>query len=170
MTRRSQLWLTIAFGSFGAGLLISLAGATALDGYVDWPADLNGLAFERWPLTDVVVAAGAVLLQLSTANLIVRLLLDAVGVPARAGEKKLRGGRLLGPMERLFIIGLGVVGQMTAAAIVVAAKGLLRFPEVQRDVSRTGTEGPSDLTEYFLIGSFASWLIALAGVALIYLE
>ena len=28
--------------------------------------------------------------------------------------------------------------------------------------------GPSDVTEYFLIGSFTSWLIGLVGVALIY--
>lgn len=89
----------------------------------------------------------------------------AVGVPASTNEKKLKGGRLLGPMERIFIVGLGAIGQFTGAAIVVAAKGLLRFPELQ-----AGTKsGPSDVTEYFLIGSFASWLIGLAGVSLIYL-
>ena len=36
----------------------------------------------------------------------------------------------LGPLERLFILGLGLAGNLTAAAIVVAAKGLLRFPEL----------------------------------------
>jgi len=58
--------------------------------------------------------------------------------------------------------------------VVVAAKGLLRFPELQRaqrDEARPGVppDGPSDVTEYFLIGSFASWLLALAGTALIHL-
>ena len=93
----------------------------------------------------------------------IRLVLDAVGVPAADNEKSLKGGRLLGPMERLVIVGLGLAGHVTAASIVVAAKGLLRFPELQRG---SGAGGPSDVTEYFLIGSFASWLLALGGVAL----
>ncbi|MDP3890799.1 hypothetical protein, partial [Nocardioides sp.] len=62
------------------------------------------------------------------------------------------------------LVVLGVGGYVTAAAVVVAAKGLLRFPELQRGVE---AEGPSDVTEYFLIGSFASWLFALAGVVLL---
>ena len=66
-------------------------------------------------------------------------------------------------MERLFLVGLGSTGYLTAAAVVVAAKGLLRFPELQRDERA----GPSDVTEYFLIGSFGSWLVAMAGVGLI---
>lgn len=64
-----------------------------------------------------------------------------------------------------------LAGQFTAAAVVVAVKGLLRFPELQRGVSAEARtpDGPSDVTEYFLIGSFASWLVALAGVALLLL-
>ena len=79
----------------------------------------------------------------------------------------LKGGRLLGPMERVFILGLGLTGQFTAAGIVVAAKGLLRFPELQ--AARDSSRGPGihAVTEYFLVGSFASWLIALAAVALL---
>jgi len=71
-------------------------------------------------------------------------------------------------MERLFIVGLGLGGQLTAAAVVVAAKGLLRFPELQRGVAgeTPSLNGPSDVTEYFLIGSFASSLVALGGLAL----
>ena len=34
---------------------------------------------------------------------------------------------------------------------------------------RAALDGPSDVTEYFLIGSFASWLLALGGAALIHL-
>lgn len=64
-----------------------------------------------------------------------------------------------------------LAGQFTAAAVVVAAEGLLRFPELQRGVSAEARtpDGPSDVPEYFLIGSFASWLVALAGVALLLL-
>ena len=78
-----------------------------------------------------------VLLQLSTGNVLVRLVLAATGTitpdshgASQGPERRLKGGRLLGPLERLFILGLGLAGNLTAAAIVVAAKGLLRWPEL----------------------------------------
>ena len=150
----------VAFAGLGGGLVFGIAGG-GLVGTVegDLPDPLAGFAFEQ-----VVLLLAVGLVQLSTANVTVRLLLDAVGVPAATNEKQLKGGRLLGPMERLFILGLGVAGQVTAAAVVVAAKGLLRFPELQRG---TDVGGPTDVTEYFLIGSFASWLVALGGVGLL---
>ena len=114
-------------------------------------------------LVTTLVLCGVALLQLSTGNLLVRLLLDAVGVPAETNEKTLKGGRLLGPMERLFILVLAVAGELTAASVVVAAKGLLRWPELRSKQE----QGPSDLSEYFLIGSFASWLLALCGWLLV---
>lgn len=163
--RAAARWRTGAFAALGAGAVVGLLGVGALEPWVPWPAGLRRTAFAHWPPADVVVSIGAVLLQLATGNLLVRLVLDAVGVPATTNEKKLKGGRLLGPMERIFIVGLGHIGEVTAAAIVVAAKGLLRFPEIQAGVK----EGPSDVTEYFLIGSFTSWLIGLAGVGLIYI-
>ena len=63
------------------------------------------------------------------------------------------------PMERLFLLLLTSVGQLGAGAVVVAAKGLLRWPELKR----TSESGPTDVSEYFLIGSLASWLVALGG-------
>ena len=83
-------------------------------------------------------------------------------------------------MERLVILGLGVAGEFGAAGLVIAAKGLLRFPEIQA-AARTANGGPAaaangsyaggpagidDITEYFLVGSFVSWLIALGSLAL----
>ena len=157
---------TLAFGGLGLGLLVgALAGP--LPG-ADWPSDYHGLLASR-PLAQVVLVAGVLLTQLATANVAVRLLLDAVGVPATTNEKRLKGGRMLGPMERLFVVGLGLAGQLTAAAIVVAAKGLLRFPELKDEHLGVQRSGPSDVTEYFLIGSFASWLVALGGLALVVL-
>lgn len=162
--RDAARWRLVAFAGLGGGAAISILGAGVLHPWVLWPSWLDQTVLATWPAADVTVSAGAVLLQLATGNVLVRLVLDAVGVPATTNEKRLKGGRLLGPMERIFIVGLGHIGEVTAAAIVVAAKGLLRFPELQAGVK----EGPSDVTEYFLVGSFASWLIGLAGVALIY--
>lgn len=159
----------LALLALGGGTVAAVLGAALLTTEPTLPPRLAGTVLGRWPLSDVLVASGVVLAQLATANVVVRLVLDAVGVPATSNEKQLKGGRVLGPMERLFIVGLGAVGELTAAAVVIAAKGLLRFPELQRAQQRLPPAGPSDVTEYFLVGSFASWLVALGGAALIHL-
>jgi len=121
--------------------------------------------------TRLLMVVGVVVLQLVTGNQLVRLVLGSVGAVRPAGEPqpsdRLKGGRLLGPMERLLILGLGLAGQLTAASAVVAAKSIIRFPEINAQKAReNGTIGIDDVTEYFLVGSFASWIVALAGLAL----
>lgn len=159
-------WRATAFTSLVVpGLLLALLGDAVRVG-PRLPDLAAGSLLAEVGAAGVLVAAGALVVQVSTANVAVRLLLDAVGVPAVTNEKRLKGGRVLGPMERLFIVGLGLAGALAAAAVVVAAKGLLRYPELQRTQRE---EGPTDVSEYFLIGSFASWLVALAGLATILL-
>ena len=121
--------------------------------------------------TRIVLVAGVILLQLVTGNQLVRLLLGSVGAVKPAGEPqpsdRLKGGRLLGPMERLLIFGLSLAGQLAAATAVVAAKSIIRFPEINAQKAReNGGIGIDDVTEYFLVGSFASWIVALGGLAL----
>ena len=67
--------------------------------------------------------------------MLVRLVLKSTGTINPRGRRRyaatrLKGGRLLGPLERVFILALALGGQVTAASVVVAAKGLLRFPEL----------------------------------------
>lgn len=153
-------WRAAAFASFAVpftGLL--LVGDELQPGRTESSVPLVA----QLGLVPTLVLFGVALLQLSTGNLLVRLLLDAVGVPAQTNEKDLKGGRLLGPMERLFILVLAGAGELTAASVVVAARGLLRWPELRSKQE----QGPSDLSEYFLIGSFASWLLALSGWLLV---
>ena len=160
-----------AYASFVAGLLALLLAGSAAGSASFITTGLARSGLGHLPAERVLLVAAALLVQISTANLIVRLLLDLVGVPASDNEKTLRGGRVLGPMERLVILGLGIGGSLTGAAIVVAAKSLLRFPELR--VPRAGDPGyggASDITEYFLVGSFASWLVALSSVAVIALS
>lgn len=62
-----------------------------------------------------------------------------------------------------------MAGEPTAAALIVSAKSLLRFPEISRTTSatdRTGVAEVDAVTEYFLLGSLVSWLLALAPVLL----
>ncbi len=121
------------------------------------------------------MVVGVVLLQLVTGNQLVRLVLGTVGAVKPAGQPqasdRLKGGRLLGPMERLLILGLSLAGQLTAATAVVAAKSIIRFPEINAQKARENGQDDSAIdintvTEYFLVGSFASWIVALGGLAL----
>jgi hypothetical protein len=74
---------------------------------------------------------------------------------------ELKGGRFIGPLERLFLLALVLSGQFTAIAALVAAKGIIRFPEISKDAA-----GGSK-AEYFLVGSFASWTLVLLVVLLV---
>ena len=164
--RRLAAPRAIAFAGWAGGIALSLVAGGRLEarlpGWVDGP-------LATLPPDRLVLVAGVLVAQLSTVNVLIRLTLDAVGVPASDNEKSLKGGRLLGPMERVLIIGLGLAGQLTAAGLVIAAKGLIRFPELQakRD-DRTSVDGVGidAVTEYFLVGSFVSWLVALVSLAL----
>ncbi|ORW30918.1 hypothetical protein AWB91_18255 [Mycobacterium paraense] len=153
-------------------LLIVLSG---------WSSPVGGVvgrwsAWVQLPLSHVtptrlLMILGVVLMQFATGNQLVRLVLGSVGAVRPAGEPqpsdRLKGGRLLGPMERLLILSLGVGGQVAAASAVVAAKGIIRFPELSAQKNRNGDVGIDEVTEYFLVGSFTSWLLALGGIALV---
>jgi hypothetical protein len=180
-------WELVVSRGFSAQMawlpLSCLVTAAAVAALLSGQADAAGGPLGRWlaqvplpVLSDLdadglLLLAGVVLIQLSTGNVLVRLVLAATGTitpdphgDSQGPERRLKGGRLLGPLERLFILGLGLAGNLTAAAIVVAAKGLLRWPELsspseQREVHL--------LTEYFLVGSFVSWLVALTGLVLL---
>jgi hypothetical protein len=164
----------------GAPLAVFTAALALLAVLSGWSAPVNG-ALARWsawvhlPLSHVtptrlLMLVGVVLVQFATANQLVRLVLGSVGAVRPAGEPqpsdRLKGGRLLGPMERLLILSLGVGGQVAAASAVVAAKGIIRFPELNAQTNRNGV-GIDEVTEYFLVGSFTSWLLALAGIGLV---
>ncbi len=180
---RGPAWWPLAV--FGGAVTVAFAAsgkAAASGGWLE-----TWLAGSPFPLLGELTAdralllLGLTLLQLSTGNVIVRLVLTATHTlnPRKGGTShdlpvpQLKGGRLLGPLERMFILGLGSAGQVAAAGVVVAAKGLIRFPELQaaRDAAREGKapRGPGihEVTEYFLVGSFVSWTIALVSLALL---
>jgi hypothetical protein len=122
-----------------------------------------------------LMVVGVMLAQLATGNELVRLVLGSVGAVRPAGQPQasdqLKGGRLLGPMERVLIVGLGLAGQLTMASAVVAAKSIIRFPEISANRGGKGDStrvGIDDVTEYFLVGSFASWIVAFGGLALVH--
>lgn len=153
-------------GGFRGGVLLALLGL------LDVPA-LAGQSLGR-----VLVLAGAAVALTATANAVVRLLLVVAGPGVSRSGSRLRGGRLIGPLERLLVFGLASAGQAEAATLVVAAKALLRFPELSA-LARVRGAAPPDpaalrplpqvdaLTEYLLVGSLASWLLAFGAAAVI---
>ncbi len=160
----------LAVPATGVALAMALSGwAQPVTGplarWVGWleVPDLAGVSPDR-----ALLVAGLLLIQLATGNLLVRLVLTSVGAMSAPGvsqpSDRLRGGRLLGPMERVFILGLGLAGELTAAGIVIAAKGLIRWPELRAERAEDLEVGIDEVTEYFLVGSFVSWLLALAAL------
>lgn len=176
---RGPAWFPLAL--LAVAVVLTLAGsplAGDAGGVVGrWLGEVEVGPFAGLEPGRAALLAGLMLVQLSTGNVLVRLVLATTGTvnPVKEADRRraegptnsLKGGRLLGPMERVFILGLGLAGELTAASIVVAAKGLLRFPELQaaRDEADEGP-GIHAVTEYFLVGSFASWLLALGSLAL----
>lgn len=114
-----------------------------------------------------VLVVGCVVFLLESGNAIVRIALRSeMGEDAPRGDDSavgtLKGGRLIGPLERILVFVLTLAGAYTLLAAVLAAKGIVRFPEISRD----GEGG--DRAEYFLIGSLVSWVAALAAAFLVW--
>ncbi|WP_435745875.1 hypothetical protein [Microbacterium sp. PMB16] len=80
-------------------------------------------------------------------------------VDPRGGFK---GGRLIGPLERTIVMILTLAAAYPVLAAMLAAKGIVRFPEISRD-GETGARA-----EYFLVGSLVSWVMALSAAFLVW--
>ncbi len=170
---RAWLPLTLLGAALAAGVLLAPCAGDGGGPVGTWLDAAPWESLAALGVGEFLLVAGGVLVQCSTGNVVVRLVLAVTGTvnPVDAAGASygtaLKGGRLLGPMERLVILGLGLAGQVTAASLVIAAKGLIRWPEIQ-SFRRTG-HGPSitDVTEYFLVGSFVSWLVAFGTLVLV---
>jgi hypothetical protein len=155
-------WVSLAL--LAAVSLSSLA-QSASGPLRDWYSSLH-LGFVRTTtLDEFMLGSGAALFALATSNRIVRLILrlawepNADKEPPEELEEPLTGGRILGPMERLLVGAMVLSGGLVAAGALIAAKGLLRLPEIRSNTAQK--QGASDqITEYFLIGTFSSLLLA----------
>ncbi|MBO9626098.1 MAG: hypothetical protein J7484_06965 [Microbacterium sp.] len=169
--------------------LASIGSVVWLGGRAD--AGLIGDAWTlRSPFGDVsfdlaVLALGAGVFLLESANLVVRAALDGEHtwrpielVPAaeKSGDEEpdtgvaeasaprggFKGGRLIGPLERILVLILTLAAAYPILAAMLAAKGIVRFPEISRD-GETGARA-----EYFLVGSLVSWVMALGAAFLVW--
>ncbi|EYT58558.1 MULTISPECIES: hypothetical protein [Microbacterium] len=85
-----------------------------------------------------------------------------VALAPRDPRSGFKGGRLIGPLERILVLILTLAAAYPILAAMLAAKGIVRFPEISRD-GETGARA-----EYFLVGSLVSWVIALSAAFLVW--
>lgn len=145
------------FAWSGVGLVAIIAGLAWLDIVVLGSAAPVGL---MW------IALTLFLTQ--TGNQVTRAVLLLSGREAGDSEasgavpnSRLKGGRVIGPLERIFIMVLTVVGAYHVVAALMAAKGIVRFPEISADAKRESEESTAGTkAEEFLVGSLASWGLA----------
>jgi hypothetical protein len=187
-SRRAHRVAYWAMRVLGIAVVAAFATGAGVDGSTGWFSrwydDLPYAALDGVSFATFALAAGGVLFLVETANVVVRAALRATGsdtepadppaLPVAPRERwwsrrgaplgqvaelaPLKGGRFIGPLERVFLLTLALAGEYTAIAAVVAAKGIIRFPEISRD----DTGGSK--AEYFLVGSFASWGLVLVVV------
>ena len=128
-----------------AALLLSI-GACAVLSATSGPLD----ELWRWVagtlgVTVTLLGGGAL------TTVILALAGDAASASARVQRDVLRGGAWIGALERLAVLGTLVAGWPEGLAVIVAIKGLARYPEL-RTASATG----SGASERFIIGTLAS--------------
>jgi hypothetical protein len=120
------------------------------------------LPFSEQRIAAACLVAALMLFTVHGGTYLVRGVLKKSGaiprVPSGKDEgdvdvKEFNRGRLIGALERVLLFAVVIAGSFEELGFIVAAKGLIRSREFE--LSR-------DMTEYFLIGSLTSVLVALA--------
>ena len=124
----------------------------------------------RWAMTVLVTLAGLLAVAgggpLTTRIFAVVDRADQGRPSLDAAGQVLRGGAWIGALERLAVFAGLAAGFPEGVAVVLALKGVGRFPDLRAD----GTGGAA--TERFIIGTFASvlWAAACAGLVALVLR
>lgn len=145
-----------------AGLLLAIA--VAASGITAWLAVTDGPSNRLEKELAVGLSIGA---SLSCGGPVAKALLRLAdrGTPAAprgpARTTVLSGGAWIGALERISVTATLLAGWPEGLALILAVKGLGRYPEL-RSADEPGT------AERFIIGTFASclWAAACAGIGL----
>ena len=147
-----------------SGLMLACVVAVGLlllagHGVVGWP--------ERWWNVLLLLAGGLALTGGGPLTTSVLALVDRGNTRAQSTQKAgevLRGGALIGSLERAAIFASLVAGWPEGIAVVLAIKGLARYPEL-RSPDQPASVTPQAVAERFIIGTFTSvlWAVTCAG-------
>ncbi|MEU8224557.1 hypothetical protein [Kribbella sp. NPDC048915] len=140
-------------GTVGVLLLVG-------DGVADWA--------ERWWNVLLLVAGALAVSGGGPLTTSVMALADKGSTRAQSTQKAgevLRGGALIGALERMAIYAALVSGWPEGIAVVLAIKGLARYPEL-RSPDQPASVTPQAVAERFIIGTFTSvlWAVTCAGL------
>lgn len=132
------------------------------DGVASWP--------ERWWNVLLLLAGGLAVTGGGPLTTSVLALVDRGNTRAQSTQKAgevLRGGALIGSLERGAIFAALVAGWPEGLAIVLAIKGLARYPEL-RSPDQPASVTPQAVAERFIIGTFTSvlWSVTCAAFVL----
>ncbi|MCL1790476.1 MAG: DUF3307 domain-containing protein [Peptococcaceae bacterium] len=119
-----------------------------------WFVELTPLEM-GWSVHPVMVAAGFVFI-IRPASLAIEKILGVCEITPTVDSGFANGGKIIGILERLLVYFLLLLGQFSTIGLVVAAKSLARF----RDLD------DRKCAEYYIIGTFLS-LVVVGIVALI---
>ncbi|MEU4193424.1 hypothetical protein AB0E69_16115 [Kribbella sp. NPDC026611] len=148
----------LMLGCLAAVGVLLLAG----HGVVGWP--------ERWWNVLLLLSGGLALTGGGPLTTSVLALVDRGNTRAQSTQKAgevLRGGALIGALERAAIYAALVAGWPEGIAVVLAIKGLARYPEL-RSPDQPASVTPQAVAERFIIGTFTSvlWSVTCAGFLL----
>ncbi|HET7790405.1 MAG TPA: hypothetical protein VFK78_06365 [Gemmatimonadales bacterium] len=155
------LWPTQVDGKrTGRSLLLveaALVGAALVAGWLLTRITQPSYTGLRWGRVLLLVAG--YLYVCGRGVVLVRAVLDLPGLNMRRDDDRSVGavevirGRMIGVLERALALTLVLLGQYGALGLIIAAKSLARFKALD----------DRDFAEYFLVGTLASLLLALAG-------
>ncbi|MBW4042435.1 MAG: hypothetical protein HIU86_09960 [Acidobacteria bacterium] len=120
------------------------------------------------PVVVAITAVAALVIAAAGGSPVVRLLLDRTTFDEQEGihggivvgeRELLRGGEVIGLLERLAVAGAIVTGFPEALAVIIAIKGVGRFTELENGAVR----------ERFIVGTLGSWIWAAAAAGLVLL-
>jgi len=115
-----------------------------------------------------ITAVAALVIAVTGGSPVVRLLLDRTTFDEQEGvhggivvgeREVLRGGEVIGLLERLAVAGAVMTGFPEALAVIIAIKGVGRFTELENGAVR----------ERFIVGTLGSWIWAAAAAGLVLL-
>jgi hypothetical protein len=143
-------------GVLVAAWAVLLSGAVPLQGFTEaistLPGTADGAGFHRNVLSGVVLAS-LLIVNIRAASLFVATLVRPPNMRGDAGHApQARIGAVIGVLERLLIAALVLGGAVATIGLVVAAKTLARFKQLD----------DREFAEYYLLGTLASVTIAVA--------
>ena len=140
--------------SYASGLNFSNEIVVPVQDYIQSINNITNLNLTGMQL--IIILTGLFIL-LNESNFLIRLVFELSGkVPVtketREPDKtELNAGRIIGILERIIIFFFVTIGQFAAVGFVIAAKGVVRYKELE----------DRNFAEYVLIGTLLSSLLAI---------